>query len=111
VNLIPISVGAVRGVGTAGEVEGAPYLEARVLNNGSTNATGVRVAFRHAGATVATATIPSLSGGAVPRVVRVPWAGMPTSGDAAVEVVVDPDGLIAETNESDNTLAATVRLP
>jgi len=53
----------------------------------------------------------SAPGGAVPRVVRVPWAGMPTSGDVAVEVVVDPDGLIAETNESDNTLAATVRLP
>ncbi len=110
-NLRPISARSALGVPTAGERAGGVYLEAAIVNNGSTSATGVRVQFWDGNALVAQTTIPVLSGGAVPRVVRVPLPAGAVIFPKELSVVVDPNSLVPETDESDNSLTFTATQP
>ncbi|MDX1430942.1 MAG: CARDB domain-containing protein [Gammaproteobacteria bacterium] len=95
-------------------LEGQPLeLSATIRNTGTTDATGVEVAFfdgdPDTGGTQigARAVIPLLAAGAA-SAVEVTWGRVPGAGEKLLFVVADPDGVVAEFSEDDNRTFAVL---
>jgi hypothetical protein len=81
-------------------VGGVATVTARVENRGTATASGVRVRFLQFGATLSEVNLGEIpAGGAAMASVDIPT---PTAGERLVQVVVDPDNTIQESDETDN---------
>jgi hypothetical protein len=89
---------------------GNSTLTAAVLNNGKANAVGAVVRFGTPDGWTATSAPVTLAPGQSANISML-WPTRGQHGTTTVTTVADPDNLIHESNESDNSLAITVRLP
>jgi hypothetical protein len=90
--------------------DGNSTLTAVVLNNGKANAVGAVVRFSTPDGWVATSAPVTLAPGQSADI-PITWPTRGQHGKTTVTAVADPDNLIRESNESDNSLSMTVRLP
>jgi uncharacterized repeat protein (TIGR01451 family) len=83
----------------------------QVANVGEAAASSVGVRFVVDGAQVGTErTIAQLAGGASAAVSSDAWSASHRDGQHTVQVVVDPANKVVESNEANNTAAATFRV-
>lgn len=82
-------------------------LTAAVANSGPSELNGVVVEFRD-GDTLLGRTAPTSVAGGATQDVSLIWDSRGVKGDRVITAVVDPDGSIPESNESNNELARTI---
>lgn len=94
--------------------EGSPLdLSILVRNNGGATTGETRVAFYDgppaSGFEIAAATLPPIVAGGSTEVAAV-WTEVPDAGDRVIHAVVDPEGLVEEHTESDNSTFQVVEV-
>ncbi len=83
--------------------DGSVDVTAVVKNNGAAPATGVEVLFKVNGSEIGVISLPQIKPGETAEISRLIWAGTDFSGEQPkIEVLVDPDGKIPESNKDNN---------
>jgi len=113
VNFTPVALGVDEIYTEAGQVVSAT-LQAKVANNGSMTSGPASVRFylgdpQQSGQLIAEKTVWGLDGCANTVTVTAVWADA-SAGNHTIYVVMDSPGYVAEEDETDNVLAATVSL-